>query len=98
MVTGSLPYTAEANLTDPLYKLIQMKKRDQFWKEWRRYNQREDTTNNNKKIHFEKDNFNTATEEDFEEFYSPELIILNGIKKLLLNVKHVGTLLINKLI
>lgn len=32
MVTGSLPYTTEANIYDPLYKYIYMKKRDDFWK------------------------------------------------------------------
>jgi len=42
MVTGSLPYTSEANINDPLYKYIYMKKRDKFVSAWRRYNQRED--------------------------------------------------------
>jgi hypothetical protein len=38
MVTGSLPYTSEANINDPLYKYIYMKKRDKFDEAWRRYN------------------------------------------------------------
>jgi hypothetical protein len=28
MVTGALPYTSEANINDPLYKLLYNRKRD----------------------------------------------------------------------
>lgn len=35
MVTGALPYTAEANINDALYKLIYQRKRDLFWVVWR---------------------------------------------------------------
>jgi hypothetical protein len=38
MVTGSLPYTAEANTNDALYKLIFQRKRDLFWRVWRDFN------------------------------------------------------------
>lgn len=38
MVTGSLPYTAEANIQDPLYKLIFQKKKDAYWKALRKFN------------------------------------------------------------
>jgi serine/threonine protein kinase len=38
MVTGSLPYSAEANIQDVLFKLIYQKKRDQYWKSWRSFN------------------------------------------------------------
>ena len=38
MVTGSLPYTSEANINDALYKLIFQRKRDLFWRVWREFN------------------------------------------------------------
>ena len=38
MVTGSLPYTSEANINDALYKLIFQRKRDLFWRVWRQFN------------------------------------------------------------
>ncbi len=38
MVTGALPYTAEANINDALYKLIYQRKREQFWRVWREFN------------------------------------------------------------
>jgi len=40
MVTGTLPYQTEASIKDPLYKLIYLKKKDQYWKEWRQHNGR----------------------------------------------------------
>ena len=42
MVTGSLPYTAEANINDALYKLIFQRKRDLFWRVWREFNMLDD--------------------------------------------------------
>jgi len=41
MVTGSLPYLKEANISDPLYKYIYQKKRDNFWSSWRFINHRD---------------------------------------------------------
>ena len=42
MVTGSLPYTSEANINDALYKLIFQRKRDLFWRVWREFNLHDD--------------------------------------------------------
>ena len=41
MVTGSLPYTTEANIQDPLYKLIYQKKKAQYWATLRKLNSSE---------------------------------------------------------
>mmetsp|Transcript_22893 Transcript_22893/g.17342 ORF Transcript_22893/g.17342 Transcript_22893/m.17342 type:complete len:134 (-) Transcript_22893:239-640(-) len=38
MVTGTLPYLKEASIKDPLYKLIFLKKQDEFWSFWRSLN------------------------------------------------------------
>ena len=46
MVTGSLPYLKEANISDPLYKFIYQKKHDSFWASWRFINQRENAFEN----------------------------------------------------
>ena len=43
MVTGSLPYTSEANINDALYKLIFQRKRDLFWRVWREFNMLDDS-------------------------------------------------------
>ena len=43
MVTGSLPYTAEANINDALYKLIYQRKRELFWAVWRDFNLLDDS-------------------------------------------------------
>jgi serine/threonine protein kinase len=35
MVTGAMPYLTEASVTDPLYKLILRRSREEYWSSWR---------------------------------------------------------------
>jgi len=42
MVTGTLPFISEASLSDPLYKLIFLKKKAEFWECWRELKVEED--------------------------------------------------------
>ena len=46
MVTGAMPYLTEASVTDPLYKLILRRCKEEYWECWRTI--RESTGKNKK--------------------------------------------------
>lgn len=64
MVTGAMPYLTEASVTDPLYKLILRRCRQDYWDCWRTIRE----SNSTAKIEDEFENFpNTSLIEEITE-------------------------------